>query len=174
LAASCRRLALLAPAANATPVRYDFTIALSKIQGTAPGADSGNGGGYVAFDTDLFALATGGHPGDLETPLPTIDLSVDWLGLHFDTSTGTLSSVDFDSLGNQTAWDIDVIVPPDILRAQFPLRAVGRHRFQCAWIARRWRRDLGLPRRASTVSRSATWPGPAVRSALCPSLARAP
>jgi hypothetical protein len=104
-------IALFAPAANATPIRYDFSLSLVQAVGTLPGNGSTNGSGYVVFDTDLAVLATGGKLGDLNTPLPTIDLSFDWLGQHFDALSGTLSTVTFDGFGNPLAWDIDNIVP---------------------------------------------------------------
>ncbi len=101
-------LALVAPAANAIPVRYDFTITNVQFQGIPPGAGTADGSGYVVFDTDLAALATGGHLGDAF--LPTIDLSFDWLGLHFGPANGSLSEVYFDSSGNPYRWDLDGIV----------------------------------------------------------------
>jgi hypothetical protein len=105
-------LALVAPAANATPIRYDFTISLMQTAGTLPGTGTGNGSGFVVFDSDLAALVPGGGQlGNLNTPLPTLDLSFDWLGLHFDNSSGTLSTVTFDALGNPLAWDIDNVLP---------------------------------------------------------------
>jgi hypothetical protein len=105
-------LALAAPAANAIPVRYDFTITLSSVGGTQPGTGTANGGGFVVFDNALAALgAPGGRVGDMSTPLPTIDLSFDWLGLHFDTTNGTLGALYLDSFGAITGWSIDALTP---------------------------------------------------------------
>jgi len=113
-------IALLAPAANATPIRYDFTISFMQAVGTLPGTGTGNGSGFVVFDDDLAALVPGGGQlGNLNTPLPTLDLSFDWLGLHFDNSSGTLSTVTFDAFGNPLAWDIDNIVPPNLCMNSF-------------------------------------------------------
>lgn len=111
---------LLAPAANATPIRYDFTISFVQSVVALPGTGTGLGSGFVVFDSDLSALAPGGGQlGDLNTPLPTIDLSFDWLGLHFDNSSGTLSTLTFDALGNPLAWDIDNIVPANLCMNSF-------------------------------------------------------
>jgi len=105
-------LALAAPAANAIPVRYDFTITLASVHGTQPGTGTANGGGFVVFDNDLAALgAPGGRVGDMHTPLPTIDLAFDWLGLHFDATSGTLGALYLDSLGGINGWSIDGLTP---------------------------------------------------------------
>lgn len=113
-------VALAAPAANAIPVRYDFTITLSSSQGTQPGTSNDDGFGYVVFDSDLAALGTpGGRVGDLNTPLPTLDLSFDWLGLHFDASNGTLGALYLDALGGISGWSIDGLVPPNSCGASF-------------------------------------------------------
>jgi len=113
-------IALIAPAANATPIRYDFTISLEQAVGTLPGTGSADGSGFVMFDSDLAALAPGGGQiGDLNTPLPTLDLSFDWLGLHFGSSTGTLSTVTFDSFGDPLAWDIDNVLPANLCMNSF-------------------------------------------------------
>jgi hypothetical protein len=107
-------LVLAASSANAIPVRYDFTITLDNIQGTQPGSGSSNGSGFVVFDD---ALAIGGPPGglvgDMNTPLPTIDLSFDWFGMHFDETNGTLGGLYLDSFGAITGWSIDGLVPPN-------------------------------------------------------------
>jgi hypothetical protein len=118
LLAACL-IVLCAPAANATPIRLDFTISLAQAVGTLPGTGTADGGGYVVFDTDLSALASGGNLGDLNTPLPTIDLSFDWLGAHFDSTSGTLSHVTFDSFGNPLAWDIDNVLPHNLCMNNF-------------------------------------------------------
>jgi hypothetical protein len=113
-------LALLAPAANATPIRYDFTISYVQAVGMLPGTGTGNGSGFVVFDSNLAALAPGGGQlGNLNTPLPTIDLSFDWLGLHFDSSSATLSTLTLDALGNPLAWDIDNVVPANLCMYSF-------------------------------------------------------
>jgi hypothetical protein len=113
-------IALLAPAANATPIRYDFTISFIQGVGTLPGTGTGNGSGFVVFDDALAALVPGGGQlGNLNTPLPTLDLSFDWLGLHFGNSSGTLSTVTFDALGNPLAWDIDNIVSRNLCMNSF-------------------------------------------------------
>jgi hypothetical protein len=105
-------LALAAPAANAIPVRYDFTITLSSVHGTQPGTGTANGGGFVVFDDALAALGVpGGRVGDMNTPLPTIDLSFDWLGMHFDATNGTLGALYLDSLGGISGWSIDGLTP---------------------------------------------------------------
>jgi len=109
-------LVIAAPAANAIPVRYDFTIELSSVGGIPPGTGTGNGSGFVVFDSDLAASsppAPSGRVGDGNTPFPTIDLSFDWLGLHFDTTNGTLGAIYVDSLGVINGWSIDGLVPPN-------------------------------------------------------------
>lgn len=106
-------LALAVPAAHAVPIRYDFTISLSSTQGTAPGTGSADGSGYVVFDTDLAAGAPAPRVGDMNTPLPTIDLAFDWLGIHFDETNGTLGALYVNGLGGIDGWSIDGIVPPN-------------------------------------------------------------
>ncbi len=113
-------LALGIPAANATPIRYDFTVSLTSFDGTQPGSGPADGSGYVTFDTDLFALAnSSGLVGDYNNPLPTIDLAFDWLGLHWDQSNATLSIVNFDPSGNVSYWGIDAIVPANFCTNNF-------------------------------------------------------
>jgi len=104
-------IALLAPAANATPIRVDFTVSLSQALGSVPGTSYANGGGYLVFDTDLAIPAQGGQFGFQNTSLPTLDLSFDWLGQHFDSSSGALTNVTFDPSGNLFAWEIDNVLP---------------------------------------------------------------
>jgi hypothetical protein len=105
-------LALSATAANAIPVRFDFTLALSSVQGTQPGSGTANGSGFVVFDDALAAGGTpGGVVGDMSTPLPTLDLAFDWLGMHFDESTGTLGRIYLNSLGGISGWSIDAFTP---------------------------------------------------------------
>jgi len=105
-------LALVAPAANAIPVRYDFSITLTSVQGTQPGTGNANGSGFVVFDSDLAALGVpSGRVGDLNTPLPTLDLSFDWLGMHFDATNGTLGALYLDSFGAINGWSIDGLLP---------------------------------------------------------------
>lgn len=105
-------LALAATAANAIPVRYDFTIKLSSVQGTKPGTGTADGYGYVVFDDALAAGGTpGGSVGNMSTPLPTLDLSFDWLGMHFDETTGTLGNIYLNSSGGISGWSIDAFTP---------------------------------------------------------------
>jgi len=103
-------LALAIPAAHAVPIRYDFAISLSSVQGTQPGTGSADGAGYVVFDTDLASGVTAPRVGDLNTPLPTLDLSFDWLGIHFDESNATLGALYLGGPGNITGWSIDGVV----------------------------------------------------------------
>lgn len=98
-------IALFAPAADATPIRVDFTVSLTQALGAVPGTGMPNGGGYVIFDTDLATQ------GILSTSLAPLDLSFNWLGQHFDTSSGALSNVLFDSSGNLLAWELDNVLP---------------------------------------------------------------
>lgn len=102
-------LALLAPAANAVPIRIDFTIARPVILGTAPASGSATGGGYFVFDDSLLALAAanGGELGNYSTALPTLDLSFDWLGVHFDDPFGTLGMLRVGAGGQLSGWSID-------------------------------------------------------------------
>src|SRR4051812_30620273 len=106
-------LVLAVPAAQATPIRYDFTISMNNVQGTQPGTGTADGSGYVVFDTDLAIGAPAPRLGDMNTPLPTIDLAFDWLGIHFDATSGTLGALYVDGLGGITGWSIDGIVPPN-------------------------------------------------------------
>ena len=112
LAAICLT-ALLIPAANAIPVRYDFTVTLADTFGTFAVGGSTNGAGYVVFDTELALLAgPTGQVGNQNVPLPTIDLSFDWLGMHWDESNATLGLLRY-SAGILTALGIDAVVPPN-------------------------------------------------------------
>src|SRR5688572_632077 len=112
LAAICLT-ALLVPAADAIPVRYDFSVTLADTLGTFPVGTSTNGSGYVVFDTGLAALAgPSGQVGNLNVPLPTVDLSFDWLGMHWDETNATLGLLQFSS-GILTALSIDARVPPN-------------------------------------------------------------
>jgi len=104
-------IALLAPAANATPIRVDFNISLSQTLGTVSGTNSANGGGYLMFDTDLALPTNRGLFGLQSASLPTLDLSFDWLGQHFDSSSGALTNVTFDVFGNLLDWEIDSVQP---------------------------------------------------------------
>jgi hypothetical protein len=112
------------PAANAMPVRFDFTVSLRADPGietgTLPGSGTADGFGYVVFDNDLFALADGtGTVGDYNNPLPTIDLSFDWLGLHWDETNAALGVLNLDSLGNLNFWSIDAVVPANSCTRNF-------------------------------------------------------
>ena len=112
-------VALGIPAAHATPIRFDFSITLSGVEGTQPGAGTADGSGYVVFDTDLAAGASDTRVGDMNTPLPTIDLSFDWLGIHFDETNGTLGALYVDATGTINGWSIDGIVPPNLCAPAF-------------------------------------------------------
>lgn len=105
-------LAFSATAANAIPVRFDFSISLSSVQGIKPGTGTANGSGYVVFDTDL---ANGGKPGglvgDMKSPLATLDLQFSWLGMNYDTSSASLGGIYLDSMGRISGWSIDAFTP---------------------------------------------------------------
>ena len=122
-------MALLVPAANAIPVRYDFTVSLLDTQGTFPVGAGTNGFGYVVFDTSLAALAgPTGQVGNQNIPLPTIDLSFDWLGMHWDESNATLGILQFNS-GILTSLGIDAVVPPNTCGNSFQCVQWGTNDF---------------------------------------------
>jgi hypothetical protein len=111
--------ALAAPAAHAIPMRYDFTVSLVDTQGTFPISGSASGSGYVVFDTSLASLAgPGGQVGNKNTPLPTYDLSFDWLGMHWGASNATLGNLKFSG-GVVSQWSIDAILPPNACQPAF-------------------------------------------------------
>ena len=118
LAALCL-VALAAPAAHAVPVRYDFTITLAEIQGTFPISGPTSGSGYVVFDTSLASLAAPtGQVGNKNTPLPTYDLSFDWLGMHWGAGNATLGNLKFSG-GQVSQWSIDAILTPNACQPAF-------------------------------------------------------
>ena len=98
-------IALFAPAANATPIQVDFTVSLTQALGAVPGTATPGGSGYVVFDSGIANQA------GFDTSLVPLDFSFDWLGQHFDTSSGALSNVLFDSSGNLLAWELDNVLP---------------------------------------------------------------
>lgn len=112
-------LALAVPAAHATPVRYDFAISLSYSYGTQPGSGSADGSGFVIFDTDLAAGAPASRIGDMNTPLPTIALSFDWLDMHFDETNAALGALYVDGFGGILGWSLDGLVAPNLCRPAF-------------------------------------------------------
>jgi hypothetical protein len=99
-------LALGASIAQAEPIKYEFTITtLDPILGF-PDDPVAEGSGYVVFDPELFIPASGeGRVEDSVNGLPTIDLSFDWLGQHYDLATGSLWFVDFYE-GQPGYWGI--------------------------------------------------------------------
>lgn len=112
-------LALAAPAANAIPVRYDFTISLLDTQGTFPISGSTTGSGYVVFDTSLSSLANAsGRVGDGNTPLPTYDISFDWLGMHWGAANAALGELWFSG-DVLTGWNIDALLSPNTCQPAF-------------------------------------------------------
>jgi hypothetical protein len=122
-------LTLLAPAAQAIPVRYDFTISLVDAQGTFPVAGPTSGSGYVVFDTSLRSLANAsGQVGDKNTPLPTYDISFDWLGMHWGSSNATLGNLKYtgDLLSN---WSIDAVLSPNSCQPAFQCVQWGTNDF---------------------------------------------
>jgi PEP-CTERM motif len=89
-------LTLCASVAIAVPVKYEFTITSLEAVGGFPDEPVADGFGYVVFDPELFIPASGeGRVDDSTNGLPTIDLSFDWLGQHYDVSTASLWAVDF-------------------------------------------------------------------------------
>ena len=105
-------LAFTATAANAIPVRFDFSISLSSVQGSMPVTGPSNGSGFVVFDTDVAAGGTPGRlVGDYKTPLSTLDLEFSWLGAHYNTSNASLGGIYLDNLGRISGWSIDAFTP---------------------------------------------------------------
>ena len=49
---------------------------IEAVEGTQPGTGTADGSGYVVFDTDLAVGAPAPRLGDMNTPLPTIDLAL--------------------------------------------------------------------------------------------------
>jgi hypothetical protein len=128
LAALCL-VALAAPAAHAIPVRYDFTISLADTQGTFPISGPTTGSGYVVFDTSLRSLANAsGQVGDKNAPLPTYDISFDWLGMHWGVANATLGNLKYngDLLSN---WSIDAVLSPNSCRPAFQCVQWGTNDF---------------------------------------------
>jgi len=122
-------VALAAPAAHAIPVRYDFTITLADVQGTFPISGPTTGSGYVVFDTSLRSLANAsGQVGNKNTPLPTYDISFDWLGMHWGSASATLGNLKFNGtlLGN---WSIDAVLAPNACRPAFQCVQWGTNDF---------------------------------------------
>lgn len=122
-------VALAAPAAHAIPVRYDFSISLIDTQGTFPISGPTSGSGYVVFDTSLSSLASpNGQVGNKNTPLPTYDISFDWLGLHWGSANATLGSLKFN--GNLlTNWSIDAVLSPNACQPAFQCVQWGTNDF---------------------------------------------
>ena len=102
----------LTSAANAAPIRLDFTVDFTGFDGTAqPGTGTSTGSGYVVYDDSLFSLAdSSGYVANSGGFLPTLDLSFDWLGLHWDESNAALGNLSFDSAGNLRGWSLDGFV----------------------------------------------------------------
>lgn len=122
-------LALLAPAAQAIPVRYDFSISLIDTQGTFPISGPTSGSGYVVFDTSLQSLANStGQVGNRNTPLPTYDISFDWLGMHWGSANATLGSLKFSG-GLLTNWSIDAVLSPNTCQPAFQCVQWGTNDF---------------------------------------------
>jgi hypothetical protein len=122
-------VALAAPAAHAIPVRYDFTIALADTQGTFPIDGPTTGSGYVVFDTSLQSLAdASGQVGDRNTPLPTYDISFDWLGMHWGTANATLGNLKFSG-GLVSNWSIDAVLSPNSCQPAFQCVQWGTNDF---------------------------------------------
>jgi hypothetical protein len=121
--------ALAVPAAHAIPVRYDFSITLLDTQGTFPVSGPTSGSGYVVFDTALQSLAnSAGQVGDRNTPLPTYDISFDWLGMHWGSANATLGSLKFNG-SLLTNWSIDAVLAPNTCQAAFQCVQWGTNDF---------------------------------------------
>jgi len=112
-------LALAVPAAHAGAIRYDFEISLAHVLGTQPGTGTADGSGFFVFDSDLAMGSPGSRVGDLNTPLPTLALSFDWLGMHFDESSAALGALYVDGFGGVTGWSLDGLVAPNRCQPAF-------------------------------------------------------
>lgn len=122
-------LVALAPAVQAVPVRYDFTISLLDTQGTFPISGNTSGSGYVVFDTSLASLAdASGQVGNKNTPLPTYDISFDWLGMHWGAANATLGNLKYSG-GVLTNWSIDAILSPNTCQPAFQCVQWGTNDF---------------------------------------------
>jgi hypothetical protein len=99
-------LAAGAAAAQAGPIQFNFTISGFSPQAGFPADPVADGAGFVVFDPDLIVPAGGnGFVGDGVNALPSISLSLDWLGQHYDSTTAALWAVNFIG-GLPASWAI--------------------------------------------------------------------
>jgi hypothetical protein len=102
--------ALAPTSALAIPITVDFTLTATRAYDFATGnedAPSYNGyavgsvgGGSFTIDDEW------GNFGDPYTGVPPIDLSFDWIGIHFDETTALVSAQIFEPDGTLFYWDI--------------------------------------------------------------------
>src|SRR5262245_25433818 len=85
-----------ATTAQADPIRFDFTTTFTEAFGGFPTDPVADGFGFVIFDPDTFMPAGGnGFVGDGINALPSIAISFDWFGQHYDSSSAGLWGVNF-------------------------------------------------------------------------------
>lgn len=93
LAAAFALLAATAAPLHAAPITIDFTITSTvPNQGYAAGV---LGTGFFTFDDALMPAGGNGAIGNSIFGAPTLDLSFDWFGTHFDETNAGISTLWF-------------------------------------------------------------------------------
>lgn len=103
LAAALALLAATAAplSAHAAPITIDFNIT-----STVPNASYAAGvlgSGFFTFDDALMPASGTGHIGNSIFGVPTLDLSFDWFGTHFDETNAGISTLWFAN-GSLSDW----------------------------------------------------------------------